>query len=163
MAFKRVPVKMNEALVREALSIIIPPGDLFEIRILDGKWTASGYFFDIDTAIKCLHETNITENSCVYVFLNHIKDGCEARKQRDKIIENVTPTTSDKDMRFSRSARSARYASDTCSRSKPFFDRFSSVRVWTSMSTLILLRCRTRSAAVPVSSLAMAALIRFVI
>lgn len=100
MAYKKANCRaqMDEGKVREALQAIVPPGDLFEIRIIDDKWNVSGYFTDAETAISRLKETPVTEHANIYITLNHIKSGCEARKQRDKFLENVKPTTSDGDI-----------------------------------------------------------------
>lgn len=102
MAYKRPSqkVKMDPVRVREALEAIVPPNELFEIRIIDEKWNTSAYFTDKDVAVKTLSETLITDNANIYITLNHIRPGCEARKQRDKFLENVSPTTSDNDIDY---------------------------------------------------------------
>ena len=41
--------KLEEDKIREALAIIKPNGQLFEIRILQGKQTISGYFTSVET------------------------------------------------------------------------------------------------------------------
>ena len=75
MAYKRANcrVQMDESKVREALNAIVPPGELFEIRIIDESWISSGYFTDSDLAIQELKKTFITENAGIYITLNHIK------------------------------------------------------------------------------------------
>ncbi len=102
MAYKKANcrVQMDERKVREALHAIVPPGDLFEIRMLDEKWTKSGYFTDVELAVQELSKTLITENAGIYVTLNHIKSGCGSRKQRDKFLEDIKPTTSDNDIDY---------------------------------------------------------------
>lgn len=102
MAYKKpvYRVQMDEREVSKALHSLVPPGELFEIRIIDEGWISSGYFTDVELAIQELKKTLITENAGVYVTLNHIKSACGSRKQRDKFKENAKPTTSDKDIDY---------------------------------------------------------------
>lgn len=86
---------VNETKIRKALSTLKPDGELFEVRIIDGKWNASGYFTNAETLIAALKKMRLRQNANIYITLNAIKPECYARKQRDKIIEYATPTTSD--------------------------------------------------------------------
>lgn len=89
---------INEVEIRKAISLIKPNGELFEVRFISGKWNASGYFTDANTLITELRKFRPKAGANVYVLLNHIKDECYSRKQRDRFIELVTPTTSDHDV-----------------------------------------------------------------
>lgn len=85
--------------LRKALSILKPNGQLFEIRIIHGKGkSTSGYFKNIDTAVKALEELpeNELRNANVYFTLNNVSDDCYARIQRDKIcVPEVTTQDSE--------------------------------------------------------------------
>ena len=89
---------LNESEIRKAISVLKPDKQLFEVRIISGRWNASGYFTDADTLINALSKYRFHENSNVYITLNSIKSECYSRKQRDKFIDNATPTTSDTDI-----------------------------------------------------------------
>lgn len=87
---------INEAEIRKTLSILKGDGNLFEIRILKGKKTISGYFKDAETAVTALSKLNLRGTN-VYLTLNDINEGCYSRQQRDQFLESV-PTTSDSDI-----------------------------------------------------------------
>lgn len=84
---------LNEQELRKALNILKPDGQLFEIRALKKfpKRTISGYFTDIDTAVKELMKQDLRDYN-VYFTLNEINPDCYSRRQRDKLIvpENTT-------------------------------------------------------------------------
>ena len=84
--------------IYKAIAVLKPEGRLFEIRLIDGKWNASGYFRDAETAVKELRRFEHKKNSNVYITLNCIDNACYSRKQKDKLIEYATPTTSDNDI-----------------------------------------------------------------
>lgn len=73
--------------------------ELTEIRILDGQRTFSGYFKDINTLIAAIEPYANMPHAQIYFTLNHIKDACYSRAQRDKIIFiKREPTTGDLDI-----------------------------------------------------------------
>jgi len=73
--------------------------DLTEIRILDGQRTYSGYFKDINTLIAAIKPYENLPHAQIYFTLNHIKDACYSRVQRDKmILVKREPTTGDLDI-----------------------------------------------------------------
>lgn len=89
---------INEQEVRRAIATLKPDSTLFEVRAIDSKWNASGYFTDADTLVAELKKLPKRKNLNVYITLNSVKDDCYSRKQRDKLIEYATPTTSDNDI-----------------------------------------------------------------
>ena len=84
----------DETEVKRAIESLHPDGELFEIRILGGGVTFSGYFKDADAVIDALANINLYGLN-VYITLNQIKDDCFSRKQSQRIIKNAKPTTSD--------------------------------------------------------------------
>ena len=89
---------IDEAEIRRTISTMKPDRELFEIRIIDGKWNVSGYFTDADTLIRELRRIRMRPNANIYITLNAIKQECYSRKQRDVLIEGATPTTNDNDI-----------------------------------------------------------------
>ena len=89
---------IDEQQIRKTIAVMKADDALFEIRAIDGKWNASGYFRDADTLMAEIHKLPKRKNLNVYITLNHVKDDCYSRKQRDKLIEYATPTTSDTDI-----------------------------------------------------------------
>lgn len=63
--------------IRKWHSIFKPNGELFEIRILGDK-TWSGYFYDIEAAIKALESF---DNANIYYSINEVKRACASRDQ----------------------------------------------------------------------------------
>ena len=90
--------EFDEAEVRKAVSILHPDGKLFEVRFIDGRWNASGYFSGADKLIEAMRKTAINPGANAYITLNQINDACYSRKQRDRILPNASPTTSDIDI-----------------------------------------------------------------
>lgn len=82
--------------IRNALSILKPNNQLFEIRILKGKTIISGYFTDVNVLEKQLKKVNL-EDANVFYTLNAINPDCYSRKQRDRFLQEKT-TTSDPDI-----------------------------------------------------------------
>lgn len=73
--------------------------ELTEIRIIDGQRSYSGYFTDIETLIKAIEPYDRLQQAQFYFTLNHLKDSCYSRVQRDKIIQlRREPTTGDSDI-----------------------------------------------------------------
>ena len=89
-----------------AIHLLHTDGELFEIRLINGSYIASGYFTNADTAIKALQDfrpnwnsrTPTAKASNIFITLNPIDMSCYSRKQHDHFIENVTPTTKDNEI-----------------------------------------------------------------
>ena len=88
---------INESEIRKAIEIIKPDGKIFEVRILYGKKTASGYFNNADTLIKALKKMNLS-GANVYFTLNYINKACFDRSQKNKFEMPPKSTTSDNDI-----------------------------------------------------------------
>ena len=74
-------------------------GDLTEVRILSGNKTWSGYFRSVENLINCIEPFSNSPHTQLYFTLNHIKEDCYSRTQREKIIQIYRePTTSDVDI-----------------------------------------------------------------
>ncbi len=91
---------MDETQIRRTIEFLKPAGKLFEIRLIDGKYNASGYFTNADVLIHELKRVGNRKNLNVYITLNGIKDECYARAQRDKLVAYAAPTTSDSDIKL---------------------------------------------------------------
>lgn len=89
---------MNETEIRKAIAALHPNGELFEIRAIDGKWNASGYFTSADKLIEQLTYAKLKAKANIYITLNYIKADCYSRTQHDKLMEYATPTTTDHDI-----------------------------------------------------------------
>lgn len=88
----------DEAEIRKTISAIKANGGLFEVRVISGKWNASGYFSDTEVMLAELKRLKSKQQANVYLMLNHIKDECYSRQQRDKFVEYASPTTGDHDI-----------------------------------------------------------------
>ena len=82
--------------LKEALAILKPNGQLFEIRILQGKQIISGYFTDVNKLEKELHKVSL-KGANVFYTLNQIDESCYSREQHDCFRQSKT-TTSDADI-----------------------------------------------------------------
>lgn len=87
---------INEQEVRKAVSILKPDGQLFEVRILCGKKTLSGYFTDAETLLKAFEKVNLRD-ATVYFTLNFINEACYSRTQHNRFVASAS-TTSDGDI-----------------------------------------------------------------
>lgn len=85
---------INPSEVRRALEILHPDGELFEIRVIQGKNIYSGYFKDIDIAIAELEKLTDyhLRDANVYSILGRINDACFGRKQHNRIILSKVTT-----------------------------------------------------------------------
>ena len=87
---------INEEQLRKALNILKPDGTLFEVRALkkSPKRTLSGYFRDVDTAVKEIMNADLRDMT-VYFSLNELDPACYSRRQKDRMIipENTTTDT----------------------------------------------------------------------
>ena len=89
---------MNADEIRKAIAVLHPDGELFEVRAIDGKWNASGYFTSADKLIEQLAYAKIKQKANIYITLGAIKGDCYSRTQHDKLIEFASPTTTDNDI-----------------------------------------------------------------
>ena len=92
--------------ITKAIQLLHPNGELFEIRLINGGYNASGYFTSADTAIKALQDfhpewnarTKTAKAANIFITLNPINMSCYSRKQHDCFIENAQPTTKDNEI-----------------------------------------------------------------
>ena len=92
--------------ITKAIQLLHSNGELFEIRLINGSYNASGYFTNADTAIKALQDfhpewnarTKTAKAANIFVTLNPINMSCYSRKQHDCFIENAQPTTKDNEI-----------------------------------------------------------------
>lgn len=88
----------DEEQVRKTIAALKPNGQLFEVRMLEGSRTYSGYFTDADTLITAMRREDLRGRS-VYITLNDINTGCAGRKQANQFIRVMKePTTGDGDI-----------------------------------------------------------------
>lgn len=86
--------------IRKAIRIMKPGGELFEVRIINGMKSISGYFRDPEVLINRLSAMDL-KNANVYMTLQQLHEGCEARYQWECFVDagkNKLPTTSDNDI-----------------------------------------------------------------
>ena len=92
--------------ITKAIQLLHNNGELFEIRLINGNYNASGYFTSADTAIKALQNfhpewnarTPTARAANIFITLNPIDIACYSRKQHDCFIENAQPTTKDNEI-----------------------------------------------------------------
>lgn len=89
---------IDEQEVRKAIATIKPDNALFEVRAIDGRWNASGYFQDAESLLPELKRYADRAGINFYITLGKIDGACASRKQFGKLIEQATPTTSDTDI-----------------------------------------------------------------
>lgn len=82
--------------VKEALAILKSPNQLFEIRILKGKQTISGYFTNVEVLEQAFKTVDLRDANVFYT-LNVINPDCYSREQKDCFRVSKT-TTGDKDI-----------------------------------------------------------------
>jgi len=92
--------------ITKAIQLLHSNGELFEIRLINGGYNASGYFTGANTAIKALQDfrpewnarTKTARAANIFITLNPINMSCYSRKQHDCFIENAQPTTKDNEI-----------------------------------------------------------------
>ena len=92
--------------ITKAIELLHSNDELFEIRLINGGYNASGYFTNADTAIKALQDfhpewnarTKTARASNIFITLNPINMSCYSRQQHDCFMENVQPTTKDNEI-----------------------------------------------------------------
>lgn len=89
---------INEKEIRKTIEQLKPNGQLFEIRIINGKKIISGYFKDANTLIEKLDTVDLRKSN-VYITLNAIKEECFSREQSERFVQTST-TTSDNEIEF---------------------------------------------------------------
>lgn len=87
---------LNMEMVKETINILKDPGQLFEIRILKGRQTISGYFTDAEKLEAAFKTVDLTDANVFYT-LNYINPDCYAREQHD-CFRVAKTTTSDNDI-----------------------------------------------------------------
>lgn len=97
--------KLDSQTIQKAINLLHPNGELFEIRIINGGYNASGYFKSAETAVRALQtyqagykKDELAKASNIFITMNPVNDDCYSRKQCDKFIENITPTTKDEEI-----------------------------------------------------------------
>lgn len=88
--------RYNTEKIKQAIKILKMDGQLFEIRILKGKATISGYFTNVDTLEKELTKVDL-RGANVFYTLNMIDESCYSREQCDHFVQSKI-TTSDADI-----------------------------------------------------------------
>lgn len=90
----------NEQEVRKTIAILKPNRQLFEVRVIyNSKKVLSGYFDNADSLIEALRRDFYKFDGCnFYITLNTINDGCRARTQWSRFIQQSKATTSDTDI-----------------------------------------------------------------
>ena len=86
--------------IRKAITVLKPNRQLFEVRIISGMKSFSGYFRDSEKLIEQLMQMDL-RNANVYMTLQQLHEGCEARCQWERFVDagrNKLPTTSDNDV-----------------------------------------------------------------
>ena len=92
--------------INKAVHLLHSSGELFEVRLINGSYNASGYFTSADTAIKALQDfrpewnarTKTARAANIFITLNPINISCYSRKQHDCFMENAQPTTKDNEI-----------------------------------------------------------------
>ena len=83
--------------IRKVLTYAKPNGELYEIRVVNGKKILSGYFTDADTLIKELGKQNL-QGGNVYITLNALNSACYDREQKNQFVFAPKQTTGDSDV-----------------------------------------------------------------
>lgn len=86
----------NTQEIVRSIEALKPAGEVFEIRVLHGRYTTSGYFRDARTAAQHISRLDL-HGSTVYITLQRVNDACFSREQSGRFRQNIT-TTSDKDV-----------------------------------------------------------------
>lgn len=93
---------INKQTISQAIHLLHSDDELFEIRLINGSYNASGYFTNADTAIKALehyqagyNKQELAKKSNIFITLNPVNFDCYSRNQHDRFIESIKPTTKD--------------------------------------------------------------------
>lgn len=89
-------------MITRAIQLLHPDGELFEIRLINKSYNASGYFTNAETAIRALQlfkggwkKEESAKKSNIFITMNPVNTACYSRTQKDCLIENISPTTKD--------------------------------------------------------------------
>lgn len=89
---------INDRELKRAITTLKKPGELFEVRIIEGKTVYSGYFKSADKAITEIARQRLNGKN-VFITLNKVNDACYSRAQHDCFIKIYRePTTGDKEI-----------------------------------------------------------------
>lgn len=78
-------------------SVFHEEGEITEIRSFGGKSNFSGYYKDVENAIRDIEYLEAKQDLQVYFIINAIKDDCYGRVQRERLVPNAK-TTSDSEI-----------------------------------------------------------------
>lgn len=78
-------------------SVFHEEGEITEIRSFGGKSNFSGYYKDVENAIRDIEYLESKQDLQVYFIINAIKDDCYGRVQRERLVSNAK-TTSDSEI-----------------------------------------------------------------
>ena len=87
----------NNTMIRKAIKMLKPDGDVFEIRVIGKRGKAkplSGYFRDADTLLDAMTRIDL-RNVNVYITLNAVNEDCFSRSQSGHFEIAGTTTTDD--------------------------------------------------------------------
>lgn len=85
--------------LKRTLEILKPNNQLYEIRILKGKTTYSGYFKGTKNLEEQFNKLNLYgENVNIFYTLQLIDEACYSREQHEKFRQTPKTTTSDNDI-----------------------------------------------------------------
>ena len=89
-------MNFSELEIRKTFELMIDK--LVEVRIIGNKFTASGYFKDVDTLLNNLQIYKNKKDVNFYFVMNTINEACYSRQQSNIFVERPKETTSDKDI-----------------------------------------------------------------
>jgi len=89
---------IDEQEIRKSIATLKPNNALYEVRAIDGRWNASGYFRGADSLIPEIKRHMSRTGVNFYITLSTVNEACASRKQFGKMVENASPTTSDSDV-----------------------------------------------------------------
>jgi archaellum biogenesis ATPase FlaH len=78
-------------------------GELFEIRLLgERNFTLSGYFTDVEEAIKAIEPQDRRQTFQIYFTVNEVNPACSSRKQFNQFLQVSGSATSKNDITYRR-------------------------------------------------------------
>lgn len=85
--------------IRKTFEILKQPNELLEVRVVNGKATFSGYFYEIDELLKCLQPFWITPTTNIYFVLNKIDEKYSIdREQVNTFVQNPKKMTTNNEI-----------------------------------------------------------------
>ena len=73
-------------------SVFHEEGEVTEIRSFGGKVNFSGYYKEVENAIRDIEWLESKQNLQVYFIINAIRDDCYGREQREHLVSNAKTT-----------------------------------------------------------------------